>query len=436
MVATRLMCALAAAAVGGTTLVGTATPAAGVNDPVGDTITSDVHPAAPSARPFADIVELGGGVSGSTVEVRVRVAGSGQPPAPFRAAFVTGEVGSFYPGMYIDITHQSGRTEYRVYGYRSNTTLCRGAASFDGVSTYTARFDLACILETPTPFQLDLTTSVDDPTPQSGSQWQDQVFDAVVHPTAVQAEPRPQWTAAGATYAGGRRLEPGSALRRGQYLLADDAGTALVLLRNGNLVLHGPGGLRRWSSGTGGQGVVRASMQSDGNLVLYRSDGRAVWSTGTYGNPGAGLTVQRDGNAVIYAPAAAALWSTQTSSPVALVPLRADRLLPGGRIRPGQYLRSADRRFVLALRPDGDLVAYGPGHHALWTSGTRGQPIHHATLQGDGNLVLYRTDGRPAWSSGTAGQPGRRLVVQSDGNVVLYGPPARPLWWTATEGRL
>lgn len=436
MAATRVVRALTAVAVGGTALVGTAAPPAGaITDPVGDPITSELRPAAASARPFADIVELDGAMYGSTVEVRVRVAGSGQPPAPFRAAFVIGRIESQYADQFVDILHGQGPTTYSVYLQRSNTSLCEGAASFDGVSTYTARFDLACI-GSPRPIRLGVTTTVDDPTPQGDTQWQDQVFDAFVYPSAVQAEPRPSWTAAGATYAGGRRLGPGSALRRGQYLLADDAGTALVLLRNGNLVLHGPGGLRRWSSGTGGQGVVRASMQSDGNFVLYTSDGRAVWSTGTYGNPFAGLVVQRDGNVVIYAPAAAALWSTQTSSPIGLVPLLADRLLPGGRIRPGQYLRSADGRFALVLRHDGDLVAYGPAHHALWTSGTRGQPVHHATLQGDGNLVLYRTDGRPAWSSGTAGQPGRRLVVQSDGNVVLYGPASRPLWWSGTEGRL
>jgi hypothetical protein len=146
--------------------------------------------------------------------------------------------------------------------------------------------------------------------------------------------------------------------------------------------------------------------------------------------------VQRDGNAVIYGRGTGALWSTGTSSPLTLVPVGSDRLLLGRRIRPGQYLRSADGRFALVLRRDGDLVAYGPGHHALWTSGTRGLPVHYAALQGDGNLVVYRTDGRPAWSSGTAGQPGRRLVVQSDGNLVLYGPASRPLWWSATEGRL
>jgi hypothetical protein len=434
MTARPLTRTLAAVVVGGAALAGTASPATGITDPVGDTITSQLHPADPSARPFADIVELDGAMYGSTAEVRVRVAGSGPPPAPFRAAFVTGEVGSQYPGVYVDISHGTGPTKYLVYAGRSNRTLCEGAASFDGVSTYTARFDIACI-GSPHPISLDLTTYVDDPTPQSGSQWQDQVFDAVVHPTAVQTEPRPSWTAASATYAGTNRLRPGTALRLGQYLLADDVGTVLVLRRTGDLVLYGRGGLPRWSSGTGGQGVVSASMQPDGNLVLYRTDGRAVWSTGTFGHPGASLTVQRDGNAVIYGRGTGPLWSTGTFSPATLVPVGSDRLATGGRIRPGQYLRSADGRYAVVLRHDGDLVAYGPGHHALWATGTRGQPVLYATLQGDGNLVVYRTDGRPAWSSGTAGQPGRRLVVQADGNVVLYGPASRPLWWSGTQGR-
>jgi hypothetical protein len=426
---------LAAVVVGGVSFGGAVVPAAGVTDPVGDPTTSDAHPASPSARPFADIVELDGTLSGSAAEVRVRVAGSGQPPAPFRALVAIGRLDSQYTDQFVDIEHGRGPTTYSIGLQRSSTSVCEGAASFDGVSTYTARFDIACIGSLAAR-RLGLTTYVDDPAPQGISQWQDQVFDAVVQPTAVQTEPPPSWTAAGATYAGGSRLRPGAALRGGQYLLADDVGTVLVLRRNGDLALYGPGGLLRWSTGTGGQGVVAARMQADGNLVLYRSDGRAVWSSGTFGHPGAVLTVQRDGNAVIYGRGSGALWSTGTSSPATLVPVGTDRLAAGGRIRRGQYLRSADGRFALVLRHDGDLVAYGPGHHALWTSGTRGFPIHYATLQGDGNLVLYRTDGRPAWSSGTAGQPGRRLVVQSDGNVVLYGPASRPLWWSGSQGRL
>jgi hypothetical protein len=378
------------------------------------------------------VVEFDATLAGSTVQVRVRVVGDGPPPGPLRVLFPFSGGIHGYPTVYLDIERRGTRTTYVVYPYRSGSVLCRGVAFFDGASTYTARVDAACI--GPGSEQVAVSTWVGEDS--DSPQWSDQAFDADVVATPVQLEPEPRWTAAGATYEGTSRLQPGAALRPGQYLLADDAGTALVLQRDGDLALIGRGGRPRWSAGTGGQGAVVARMQSDGNLVLYRSDGRAVWSSATFGHPGARLSVQRDGNAVIYGPGAVPLWSTGTSSPVDLVPVGSDRLAAGDRLRAGEYLRAADGRYVLVLRHDGDLVVYGPGHHALWASGTRGLPVHQAVLQDDGNLVLYRTDGRPAWSSGTAGQPGRRLIMQADGNAVLYGPASQPLWWSGTQGRL
>jgi hypothetical protein len=424
--------ALVAALVGGAALGGAAAPVAGVTDPTGDTITSERFPAPASLRPFADIVEADATLAGSTVQVRVRVVGDGPPPGPFRVAFSFGGGIHGYPTVGLHIERHGTRTTYAVVPWRSQSVTCRGVASFDGASTYTARVDAKCIGGGST--SAGVTTYVGQDPPSS--EWSDQVFGVDVVGTPLQLEPEPRWTAAGATYAGTSRLRAGAALRPGQYLLADDAGTVLVLQHDGDLMLVGRGGRPRWSAGTGGQGVVVARMQSDGNLVLYRPDGRAVWSSATFGHPGARLSVQRDGNAVIYGAGAEALWSTGTSSPVDLVPVGSDRLAAGDRLRTGEYLRSADGRYVLVLRHDGDLVVYGPGHHALWTSGTRGLPVHQAVLQDDGNLVVYRTDGWPAWSSGTAGQPGRRLVVQADGNAVLYGPASRPLWWSGTHGLL
>ena len=83
-----------------------AAPAAGLTDPTGDPATSEVTPAPVSLRPFADIVEFDAALSGSTVELRVRVAADGPPPTSFLAGIGVDTT----PGdMYRQHSHQPGQ---------------------------------------------------------------------------------------------------------------------------------------------------------------------------------------------------------------------------------------------------------------------------------------------------------------------------------------
>jgi hypothetical protein len=53
--------------------------------------------------------------------------------------------------------------------------------------------------------------------------------------------------------------------------------------------------------------------------------------------------------------------------------------------------------------------------------------------QGDGNVVAYRGT-TPTWNSGTSGRATTQLVMQTDGNLVLYGPGDIAVWSSVTAG--
>jgi len=142
-----------------------AAPAAGLTDPTGDPATSEVTPAPVSLRPFADIVEFDAALSGSTVELRVRVAADGPPPTSFLAGIgVDTTPGDMYRQYDVAIEHVGGSTDYVVSAYRSLGFICRGVATFDGASTYTARFDASCV-GSPTVMRLSVAQSA--PAPQA-----------------------------------------------------------------------------------------------------------------------------------------------------------------------------------------------------------------------------------------------------------------------------
>lgn len=237
---------------------------------------------------------------------------------------------------------------------------------------------------------------------------------------------------------------------------------------------------------SGEGGVSRLLMQTDGNLVLYR-DSTPLWSSGTQGNPGAAATFQVDGNLVVYSPAATgirALFDTGTSgaladpeSPSFLDPQLtvedtevsitrfefgfvvrsgaarpnaqwgsnwgSDRVLSGDELNTGDRRVSRDRRCLLIMQTDANLVQYCDGQ-AAWSSGV---PLRfdeadfiyaNALMQSDGNLVVnqllsyYGT--RPGFNTSTQ-VPGSSLLLQTDGNLVVQAPTGRPMWSRLT-GRL
>ena len=107
------------------------------------------------------------------------------------------------------------------------------------------------------------------------------------------------------------RLHPGEMLRAEEYLTSRNHQYRLVMQRDGNLVLYGPGRHPLWAANTEGQRVEKCIMQSDGNLVLYHRNGQPVWASNTVGKPGSYLLIQNDGNMVIYQPQA--VWASNTA---------------------------------------------------------------------------------------------------------------------------
>lgn len=86
--------------------------------------------------------------------------------------------------------------------------------------------------------------------------------------------------------------------------------------------------------------------------------------------------------------------------------------------------------FGVTMQTDGNLVIYGPGGAAVWSTATRDTAKGgRFYAQDDGNLVIKNASGVPVWASGTRDTgKGGRLVMQADGNLVLYGKDGRPVW--------
>jgi hypothetical protein len=107
---------------------------------------------------------------------------------------------------------------------------------------------------------------------------------------------------------------------------------------------------------------------------------------------------------------------------------RATIVRPNEALMPYQSLESNNRRYLLAMQGDGNLVYYRvPEMLVRFQTATVANPGAWTLMQGDGNLVTYRADQRPLWSSQTHGNPGAYLSLQDDGNLVVYAN-GRPLW--------
>jgi hypothetical protein len=112
-----------------------------------------------------------------------------------------------------------------------------------------------------------------------------------------------------------------------------------------------------------------------------------------------------------------------------------DTLKRGDKLLTGETLRSLDRRFVLQLQADGDLVlSRAINSERKWSAATKDTGATTLALQEDGNLVLTTPDGKQVWASNTAGRDVTHLFLQTDGNLVLYKDRAA-LWATSTEER-
>ncbi len=270
-------------------------------------------------------------------------------------------------------------------------------------------------------------------------------------------------------------------------------------------------------------GLYELIMQSDGNLVLYyESQADPLWasfpseptSTSYAGDtavldsdgnlcvegwcnnitaPNTTLVLQDDGNLVEYAnvPGGSpyAVWSTKTED------LRGYELQPGELLQPGQYLKSQNGTYSLAMSASGYLVLFENGSTTsssydcpLWSlpavvddaqyttydpqalsfswttydtnyapgptqstdslgydTGVAAPPDGYVpatptpnaylAMQTDGNLVFY-PQGQAAsalWASATNGNAGSYVKMQNDGNLVVYSASGTALWWSDTE---
>ena len=112
---------------------------------------------------------------------------------------------------------------------------------------------------------------------------------------------------------------------------------------------------------------------------------------------------------------------------------RSSRLRADGPMRPsmlpGDEILSANGRFALTYRPDGNLVLTDTELRSmLWSTGTGGTTGGQVVLQDDGNLVLYDASGTFRWTSGTQGHPMAYMRLEDDGDLAIYAADGRRLW--------
>ncbi len=238
-----------------------------------------------------------------------------------------------------------------------------------------------------------------------------------------------------AQFLGRDSLQSGNIMKPNQYILSGDIRNVLILQKDGNLVLYGPGYKAVWNTKTNGQSISHLVMQSDGNLVLYRTNGSVAWASYSQGNKGARLIMQKDGNLVVYNAANKAVWNTSTFTGPSPIFLGTNRLSANTSMYKNQYIRSSDKRYVVILQPDGNLVLYSPGYKALWNSGTANTGSHRTVMQSDGNLVVYNKTGNAIWNTAKFNTTNPYLIIQPDGNLVTYGGN-NGYWSTGTNGKI
>lgn len=236
----------------------------------------------------------------------------------------------------------------------------------------------------------------------------------------------------GLQFLGNDSLQPGQYIRPGQYIESANTKYVLVMQGDGNLVEYGDGMRVIWHTRTGGNPGAFAVFQGDGNFVVYSANWRPLWASGSKAGANV-IALQTDANLVMYQNQTPR-WASNITIGDSLVFKGTDYLVPGQVLGKNEYLRSSDKRYSLALLSNGDLVAFGPGHHPIWSSGTAGRGAY-LYVQYDGNLVIYDVNYKPVWATTPKANPGR-FYIQSDGNVVQYRLDWHPLWASGTGGRI
>ena len=292
----------------------------------------------------------------------------------------------------------------------------------------------------------------------------------VVPPTGATAATSPDnlgstLTPTGCPNAGGWG---GCLLQPGQFLVSPNQEYELIMQTDGNLVLYYESQADPiWDTGTAGNPGAFFRIQTDGTLIVMSAgNSQSLWGPTASGTPSPTLTLQNDGNLVEYASVSGgspyAVWSTKTED------LRGYELQPGELLQPGQYLKSQNGEYSLAMSASGYLVLFENGSTTsssydcpLWslpavvdtgqyTTGKKTtydpQTLSFSWTQYDTNYApaptqsldsLGYNDGiaPPTGYVPASPTPNAYLAMQTDGNLVLYpqGQAASALWAAGTE---
>jgi hypothetical protein len=125
-----------------------------------------------------------------------------------------------------------------------------------------------------------------------------------------------------------------------------------------------------------------------------------------------------------------------STSPPKGPPPRADQLLSGQMLTPGQALKAEG--FTCQVQDDANVVTYNAEGAPVWATNTSAPNAGNFVMQGDGNLVLHTADGTPLWASHTDGHPSAMCQLNPDGTLVIYADPAGDeagtALWSSTAG--
>ncbi len=144
---------------------------------------------------------------------------------------------------------------------------------------------------------------------------------------------------------------------------------------------------------------------------------------------GTAITVEVTATATGFNP------STQRSALTATVTsIHPDRLLAGETLLSGGQLVSANGRYQLLQRTDGNLMIYDRRTGIpLWASG-RATTGATTTLTAAGELVTVTGAGKHIWSSLTGGRHVSKAILGSDGQLRLYTAAGTKIWSSLTSG--
>jgi hypothetical protein len=159
----------------------------------------------------------------------------------------------------------------------------------------------------------------------------------------------------------GSRLLPGTSLTRGSWLESPNGTYNLVMQRDGNLVLYGKS-VVIWASDTSSHAGATALMQPNGSFVINQGR-HSLWSSGTDGpgDAGSALVLENDGDIVIYSRAHKVLWRSSTLPPLApLTPFSSPAVTDEGVWHPaGRAVGGQVAVYETLLRPPGSNLVAG-----------------------------------------------------------------------------